>query len=53
MLEEGDYDDVDEEALRDEVGRIHQRQLLDEDQREIRFIVLTLFLSKKTLLYHY
>jgi len=36
MLEEGDYDEVDEEALRDEVGRIHQRQLLDEDQREIR-----------------
>jgi hypothetical protein len=39
MMEEGDLDEVDEEALRDEVGRIHQRQLLDEDQREIRSIL--------------
>ena len=35
-MEEGDLDDIDEDEDRDQVGRIHQRQLLDEDKREIR-----------------
>ncbi len=35
-MEEGDLDDIDEDEVRDQVGRIHQRQLLDEDKREIR-----------------
>ena len=36
LQEEGDLDDLDEEEVRDEVGRIHHRQVLDEDKREIR-----------------
>merc|ERR1712110_97071 len=36
LVEEGDFDDIDEDAVRDEVGRIHHRQRLDEDKREIR-----------------
>ena len=38
MLEEGDLDEecADEDELRDQVGRLHQRALLDQDQREIR-----------------
>ena len=36
LAEEGDLDDIDEDAVRDEVGRIHHRQNLDEDKREIR-----------------
>jgi hypothetical protein len=35
-VEAGDLDDVDEEAVRDEVGRLHHRQVLDEDRREVR-----------------
>jgi hypothetical protein len=36
MMEEGDLDDLDEDQVRDEVGRLHHRQVLDEDKREIR-----------------
>ena len=38
MLEEGDMDEecADEDKLRDQVGRLHQRAVLDDDQREIR-----------------
>lgn len=35
-IEEGDLDDLDDEEVRDEVGKIHQRRLLVEDQREVR-----------------
>ena len=34
--EAGDLDDLDEDEVRDEVGRIHQRRLLDQDKREVR-----------------
>lgn len=36
LLEEGDLDDIDEDAVRDEVGRLHHRQILDQDKREVR-----------------
>ena len=38
MLEEGDMDEecADEDKLRDQVGRLHHRAVLDDDQREIR-----------------
>ena len=36
LAEEGDLDDIDADAVRDEVGRMHHRQQLDEDKREIR-----------------
>merc|ERR1712008_235362 len=38
LVEEGDLDDIDIDEVRDEVGRIHHRQQLDEDQREIRLM---------------
>ena len=34
--EEGDLEDFDEENVRDEVGQIHQKRILDEDKREVR-----------------
>ena len=34
--EAGDLDDLDEDEVRDEVGRIHHRRLLDQDKREVR-----------------
>lgn len=34
-LEEGDFDELDEEQIRDEVGKIHQRRLLDDDKRDL------------------
>ena len=36
LMEEGDMDDLDEDEVRDEVGRMHHRQQLDQDKREIR-----------------
>ena len=36
MQEEGDLDDIDEDEVRDEVGRLHHRAVLDQDKREIR-----------------
>ncbi|QQP38126.1 Claspin, partial [Caligus rogercresseyi] len=35
-MEEGDLEDLDHEEVREEVGKIHQNQLLDEDKREVR-----------------
>ena len=34
--EAGDLDDLDEDEVRDEVGRIHHRRLLDQDKRDVR-----------------
>ncbi len=34
--EAGDLDDLDEEEVRDQVGRLHQRRELDEDRAEVR-----------------
>ena len=36
MQEEGDLDDIDEDDVRDEVGRLHHRAVLDADKREVR-----------------
>ena len=37
-MEEGDLDEecADEDQIRDQVGRLHHRAVLDEDQREVR-----------------
>ena len=35
-LEEGDLDDLDEDEVREQVEKIHQKQILDQDQREIK-----------------
>jgi len=35
-MEEGDLDDIDEDDVRDQVGRIHNKVILDEDQAEIK-----------------
>merc|ERR1719195_2356509 len=35
-MEEGDLDEMDEDAEKEEVERIHQRMQLDEDQAELR-----------------
>ncbi|KAL4238153.1 hypothetical protein ACF0H5_002864 [Mactra antiquata] len=34
-IEEGDATNINEEQLRDEVGRVHLKQLIDEDKREL------------------
>jgi len=36
LQEEGDFDQLDHDQVRDEVGRIHHRQILDQDKREVR-----------------
>jgi len=35
-LEEGDYDEIDENEERDKIGRVYQKNQLDEDQAELR-----------------
>ena len=35
-MEAGDLDDIDEDQVQDELGKIHQKQVLDEDKRDIR-----------------
>jgi len=35
-LEEGDYDEIDETEERDKIGRVYQKNQLDEDQAELR-----------------
>ncbi|TRY75331.1 hypothetical protein TCAL_01352 [Tigriopus californicus] len=37
-LEDGDLDDMDEDEVRDRLGQIHQRQILDEDRRDVRLL---------------
>jgi len=37
-IEEADAEEIDEENLRDELGRAHLRHLLDEDQRDVRYL---------------
>ncbi|XP_046402109.1 claspin [Ischnura elegans] len=36
--EEGDADKLDDDVVRRELGRIHMRQVLDEDKREVRLL---------------
>ncbi|XP_071454068.1 claspin-like [Hetaerina americana] len=36
--EEGDADKLDDEIVRRELGRIHMRQVLDEDKRDVRLL---------------
>ena len=36
--EDGDMDDLDEDEVREEVERIHHREVLNQDQREIKYI---------------
>lgn len=34
--EEGDKEDIDENEVREQVGRAHMKTMLDQDQREVR-----------------
>ena len=36
--EDGDMDDLDDDEVREEVERIHHREVLNQDQREIKYI---------------
>ena len=36
--EAGDADDLDDDDVRDELERIHHREVLNQDQREIKYI---------------
>ena len=37
-VEDGDMDDLDEDELKDELERIHHREVLNQDQREIKYL---------------
>ena len=41
--EEGDDDDIDEDQMRNQLGKIHARQMLDDDQRDVRLLQDMLF----------
>lgn len=42
-LEEGDAEDIDEDQMRDQLGKMHARQVLDDDQRDVRMLQELLF----------
>ncbi|KAL2729052.1 claspin-like [Vespula squamosa] len=42
-LEEGDEDEIDENKVRNQLEKIHMRQILDQDQREVRMLQELLF----------
>lgn len=42
-LEDGDDEEIDEAQVRSQVGKLHMRQLLDEDQKEVRMLQEMLF----------
>ncbi|XP_044584460.1 claspin-like [Cotesia glomerata] len=42
-IEEGDAEDIDENLMKDQLGKIHARQLLDDDQRDVRMLQELLF----------
>ncbi|KAG8037020.1 hypothetical protein G9C98_004342 [Cotesia typhae] len=42
-IEEGDAEDIDEDQMKDQLGKIHARQLLDDDQRDVRMLQELLF----------
>lgn len=42
-LEEGDAEDIDENQMRDQLGKMHARQVLDDDQRDVRMLQEMLF----------
>ena len=37
-MEEGDLDDLDDDEVADQVAKIHQRRMLDQDKREMRVL---------------
>ncbi|XP_058809152.1 claspin isoform X3 [Phymastichus coffea] len=41
--EEGDAEDIDEEKMKNELDRIHMKQVMDEDQRNVRMLQELLF----------
>lgn len=42
-LEEGDDEEIDENQMRDQLGKMHVRQILDDDQRDVRMLQELLF----------
>lgn len=42
-VEDGDDEDIDETQVKNQIGKLHMRQLLDEDKREVRMLQELLF----------
>lgn len=42
-FEDGDNEEIDETKVKNQIGKLHMRQLLDEDQREVRMLQELLF----------
>nr|XP_033333532.1 claspin-like isoform X1 [Megalopta genalis] len=42
-LEEGDDEEIDETQVKNQLGKLHMKQLLDEDQKEVRILKELLF----------
>ncbi|KAI4497830.1 hypothetical protein M0802_007156 [Mischocyttarus mexicanus] len=42
-IEEGDEDDIDENKVHNQLEKIHMKQMLDQDQREVRMLQELLF----------
>ncbi|XP_034941282.1 claspin-like [Chelonus insularis] len=42
-LEDGDDEEIDEDQMRDQLGKMHARQILDDDQRDVRMLKELLF----------
>lgn len=42
-FEEGDNEHIDEHKIKDELGKIHVKEMLDEDKREVRLLKELLF----------
>ncbi|XP_076294677.1 uncharacterized protein LOC143215936 [Lasioglossum baleicum] len=42
-LEDGDDEDIDETQVKNQLGKLHMKQMLDEDQKEVRMLKELLF----------
>ncbi|XP_078041751.1 uncharacterized protein LOC144472489 [Augochlora pura] len=42
-LEEGDDEEIDETQVKNQLGKLHMKQMLDEDQKEVRILKELLF----------
>lgn len=42
-LEDGDDEEIDETQMKDQLGKLHMKQILDEDQKEVRMLKELLF----------
>ena len=42
-LEDGDNEEIDEAKVKNQLGKLHMKQILDEDKREVRMLQEMLF----------